>query len=138
MMHRALCCCSTRCYHTQSSETIRIRHRGALVLATKSHRTGTMSRSEHDQKGERWSASSLPAVSIRLLTADGYQREHVDTNTSDPTPIRGQIGGEKAPQDQDATDPLAHYNVLDYALGVTCGCLEVNINFNIHYCYLVF
>lgn len=87
-----------------------------------------MGRSEHDQKGERLSASSLPAVSIRLLTADGYQREHVDSNTSDPTPVRGQIGGEKAPQDQDATDPLADY-VLDYALGVMCGCLEVNINF---------
>lgn len=86
MMHGALCCCSTRCYHTQSSETTRVRHR-----------TGTLSRSEHDQKRERWSVSSLPAVSIRLLTVEGYQRQHVDTNTRDPTPVRGQIRGEKAP-----------------------------------------
>lgn len=57
-------------------------------------------------EGERWSACSLPAGSIRLLNADGHQRDHVDTSSRDPAPLRDQQGGESASRKGAPEPPL--------------------------------
>lgn len=66
VMQEALCCCTTRCYYTQSSwDNRRLAQRRAAFWQP-NHTENGNNEDERDREREKYFMSTLPAVSIRL------------------------------------------------------------------------